>query len=105
MTDAQDAARCLIKHRKPRQGDLSVWWIPQVPGKPFRCPVKTPQEGKLLLDCLAQYDLFQLAHHIKPDFSNAGGLTIWNAGDWEGWEDEDGNDIDSTTTFQTCQPT
>jgi hypothetical protein len=93
----REAGRSLLKHPKPKGGDLSVWWIPQVPGEPFRWPVKTPKEGKLLLDCLAQYDLFQLANRIKPDFSNAGGLNVWIDGEWEEWEDEEGNDIDHST--------
>ena len=73
---------------------LRVWWIPQVPGKPFTAEVATVAEGRLLLDVLAAYDLFQLANRIKPDYSNAGGLHEWNAetGEWEDFYDEDGDD-------------
>ena len=71
-----------------REGDLKVWWIPQVPGAPFEVPVPTQEEGVRLLNALAAYDLFQLAHHIKPDYSNAGGLLIFCGGDWEDWDEE-----------------
>jgi hypothetical protein len=92
----QEAEQELLQHPPSKPGDLSIWWIPQIPGKPFRFPVGTPKEGKLLLDCLAQYDLFQLANNIKPDYCNCGGLSVWNDNEWEDWQDEHGNDIDNT---------
>ena len=72
-----------------------VWWIPQVPGKPFHVTVKTLAEARLILDTLAQYDLFQFENNIKPDYANAGGLEVYREG-WEEWEDESGEDIDHT---------
>ena len=78
----------------PKEGDLRVWWIPQVPGQPFIVPVKTTLEGRLLLDTLAEYDMFQLRENIKPDFSNAGGLNIWEDGEWVDYCDEEGDEID-----------
>ncbi len=76
-------------------GSLRVWWIPQVPMTPFRQPVSSVAEAKLLLDTLARYDAFQLEHRVKPDYSNAGGLEVFEDGEWTDWYDEDGNDIDS----------
>lgn len=58
----------------PKRGDLKVWWIPQIPMKPFYYPVNNIREAYILLDALAKYDIFQLENSIKPDFSNAGGL-------------------------------
>ena len=87
---------------KPTQGDLRVWWIPQVPMNAFYVPVKTVHEAKLILNTLALYDIFQFENHIKPDYSNAGGLEVYDdidgTGklDWGEWYDEDGNDIDDT---------
>jgi hypothetical protein len=79
-------------------GALRVWWIPQIPGKPFHAPVADLLEGKKVLDVLAKYDLFQLAHNIKPDFCNAGGLECFSQdgdGEWCEWYDpETGNNID-----------
>ena len=75
------------------QGDLKVWWIPQVPMKSFKVPVKNIDEAILLLDTLAKYDIFQYENNIKPDYCNAGGIRIWVADcDGEGnpgWEDYD----------------
>lgn len=87
---------------KPKFGDLRVWWIPQVPMTPFHVSVSSPAEAKKLLSVLADYDLFQLEHNVKPDFCNAGGLEVYEAGagdvedGWCDWyDDETGDDIDS----------
>jgi hypothetical protein len=72
---------------------LRVWWIPQVPMNPFHHAVKNIEEAKLLLDALAEYDLFQLENHIKPDFCNVGGLEVFEGEDgWCEWYDEETGD-------------
>jgi hypothetical protein len=43
----------------PKEGDLRVWWIPQVPMQAFYVPVKNIDEAILVLDTLAKYDIFQ----------------------------------------------
>lgn len=77
-----------------------VWWIPQVPGKRFEVAADTVQEGEKIMEVLANYDMFQFEHNIKPDYANAGGLLFWDKeldnddgsmGDWtefEEYEDE-----------------
>jgi hypothetical protein len=72
---------------------LRVWWIPQVPMEPFYVDVRSITEAKLVIKTLADYDLFQFDHHIKPDYSNVGGLEEFVDGKWIDWEDEDGYDI------------
>lgn len=86
--------------KKTRRGEhaqrlLRVWWIPQVPGKPFRVDVASVDQAKLLLTTLARYDLFQLEHNIKPDYCNAGGLEMFEDGEWVEWYDANGDDIDT----------
>lgn len=76
---------------------LRVWWIPQVPMKPFYYPVKDIETAKILLDVLALYDKFQYKNNVKPNYSNAGGLEEWDAGHGGGWieyYDEEERDID-----------
>lgn len=82
---------------KPKEGDLKVWWIPQVPGKPFETPVGNVVEGKLLLKTLARYDQFQFRNNIKPDYCNVGGLMVFECGEWTDWYSEDGEGIDHYT--------
>jgi hypothetical protein len=79
----------------PKVGDLKVWWIPQVPGKPFETPVATLVEGKLLIETLARYDEFQFKHKIKPDYSNAGGLMVFDEDhEWSDWSGDYGEELD-----------
>lgn len=78
------------------EGDLRVWHIPQVPGKPFHVPVASVQEAIRILNTLAYYDIFQFANRIKPDYTNAQGLEIFEDGEWQEWHDEHGNDIGET---------
>ena len=75
---------------------LRVWWIPQVPMDPFYVPVNNLVEARLILDAFAQYDDFQLKNNIKPDYSNVGGLQMWDDGEkaWFDWEDDDGLDFE-----------
>lgn len=96
----------------PPTPQLKVWWIPQVPGKPFVVLLNSFAQAKVLLDALAQYDLFQLANNVKPDYSNAGGLEIYDAsctngpGTNYGWTDfytDDGDDIDALTLAQCVE--
>lgn len=61
----------------PRLGDFQIWWIPRIPGKPFTKRVSTPEEGKLLLDVLAEYDLFLLENRLREDFAVVGGLSVY----------------------------
>ena len=68
---------------------LRVWWIPQVgaSSEVFYVPVQSVEEGKKVLDILAAYDAFQLQNRFKPDYSNVGGLQVYNSesGDYEDW--------------------
>ena len=84
------------------ENKLRVWWIPQVGAisEAFYVPVQSVEEGKKVLDMLAAYDAFQLQNRIKPDYSNAGGLQIYNPeiADYEDWyletDDDYFDDVD-----------
>jgi hypothetical protein len=70
--------------------------------KPFRVAVKSVDEAKLLLNTLADYDIFQFENKIKPDYCNAGGLEVFDESDdtdspdgsWSDWSNDDGDTID-----------
>jgi len=80
---------------------LQVWWIPQVPMKSFKVSVDSVEEGVKIMNALADYDIFQFENNIKPDYSNAGGLQMWdkdhdgngNPG-WVDWYDEETGEDD-----------
>lgn len=74
---------------------LKVWWIPQIPMKAFEVDVASVAEAVKVMDVLAYYDIFQFENNIKPDYSNAGGLVMWDDSDqeWVDWyDDESGHD-------------
>lgn len=73
---------------------LRVWHIPQIPGEAFRVSVESPEEAAKVLEILAQYDNFQFEQNVKPDYSNAAGLEVFEDGEWCEWYSEDGEDID-----------
>ncbi len=73
---------------------LRVWWIPQVPMKPFYVPVSSLEEGAKLLDVLAAYDMFQFENNVKPDYCNVGGLDVFEDGEWCSWMDEETGEDD-----------
>jgi hypothetical protein len=80
------------KNKNIQEGTLRVWHIPQVPMKPFHVAVRNIREAKLILDALAFYDIFQFENNIKPDYSNASGLEVFENGEWSEWYDEDSGD-------------
>ena len=88
----------------PKEGALRVWHIPQLPGAAFRVDVASPREGALLLRALADYDLFQLNHNIKPDYSNVQGLEVFEDGEWSDWYDAEGNGIDDVADELLAPP-
>lgn len=73
---------------------LRVWWIPQVPMKPFYVPVRDFREAILIMDTLALYDDFQYKNNIKPDYCNTGGLQTYDESEheWVDWYDEETGD-------------
>ena len=82
------------KRRRAKKGALRVWWIPQVPGEAFHVRVKSVEQAKFTITLLADYDQFQLDQRVKGDYSNAGGLQMWDGEEWTEWYSEDGEDID-----------
>lgn len=69
---------------------MRVWWKPQVPMRSFYVPVENIGEGAKIIQVLTDYDLFQYENRIKPDYSNMGGIEVFNEelNSWEDWEIE-----------------
>ena len=82
-----------------KEGDLKVWWVPQVPGEAFEVPVPSVEAGAILLNVLAEYDAFQYINGVKPDYSNAGGLQEFDGTEWLDWEDLDSFEQDPSENF------
>lgn len=75
---------------EPQEGDLLVWYIPQVPMKAFerRLPHREGDEEKelalaaLLLDTIISFSIFEFENRIKPDYSDAAGISRFEDGEW-----------------------
>ena len=65
-----------------------------MPMESFNVPVKNTDEAILIMETLANYDIFQYENGIKPDYCNAGGLNVFENGEWIEWENENGEQID-----------
>ena len=72
----------MTENKTPQNGDLKVWWIPQVPMTSFNIDVENIVEAKLLLETLADYDIFQYENKVKPDYSNMGGVMVYDGQEW-----------------------
>jgi hypothetical protein len=88
---------------EPKEYDLRVWHIPQIPMDPFHVPVNSIEEARKVLDVLANYDLFQFDNNIKPDYCNMNGLEVFENGEWLEWESADGDNIKSIELPQASE--
>lgn len=75
------------------EGDLKIWWVPQIPMDAFEVAVPDLRTAAILLNTLADYDQFQFEHNVKPDYANMGGLQVFEDDDWSDWWSEDGEDF------------
>jgi hypothetical protein len=69
--------------------------------EPFFVNVDSVTEGVKIMDVLADYDIFQFENLVKPDYSNDGGIQMFDESDntdspdgsWVDWcDDETGED-------------
>ena len=89
---------------KNNEGDLRVWWIPQVPMKPFYVDVSSVDEARKILDVLGDYDAFQFAFNVKGGSSSAGGLQVFRDWRWVEWSDRMGNSVNDLEYKVLCAP-
>ena len=82
----------------PQEGDLRIWWVPQVPCAAFEQDVPNIETARVVLDILAGYDDFQVQERIKGDYTNAGGLHVFEDGEWIEWRDPE-TDLDIDGNF------
>lgn len=82
---------------------IKVWWIPQLPMKPFEVIVSSFTIAHVLLNTLANYDLFQFENRIKPDYSNMGGVQVFKDGQWEDFDGDGMYDFDDLTLAQCVE--
>jgi hypothetical protein len=74
----------------------------------FHVDVESVEEGAKILSVLAEYDSFQYETGVKPDYSNAGGLSMFDPddkedgpdGSWYDWFSEEAGTDDFDEYFE-----
>lgn len=74
--------------RTAKPGDLRVWNIINPPREPETYPVKDADHAVRLINALADSQLL-----IREIECNAFGLEVYRGGEWEEWEDGNGDCI------------
>lgn len=82
---------------KPAEGDLRVWYVPQVPGKPYEVDMPTQDlaTAVLVLDAIIGLSNFEFENRIKPDYSDMAGIARFDGDDWEDVDDAEIDAIES----------
>lgn len=90
-----------------------VYWVAQIPGKPFYVSVASVAEGVKIMNVLAAYDGHQFEQKVKPDYANTGGLEVFDPNDteenpygsWVNWFDEATGEDDPEAFLLQASPT
>lgn len=72
---------------------LRVLYNPQVPGKPYTREVSSLEDAALVADTLTSFSDFEYKNNIKPDYSDALDLEVYEDGEWVTWYSLDGEDF------------
>jgi len=76
-------------HYEPKPGDFMVWYIPQIPMPAFEVQVDDPLAGLALLDVISRFSMYEFEQGVKPDYSDAAGVSRYETDgeDGFGWYD------------------
>lgn len=78
-----------MKDVLPTEGDLRVWYCPQVPCPALKIPAPDLATARIVYNALIDLSTFEFDHRIKPDYCDMGGIERFEDGEWCGVEDED----------------
>lgn len=79
-------------------GDLRVWYIPQVPMKPYEVDVPRRsstndstylEQAAFVLEAIVGLSIFEFENRVKPDYSDAVGISCFDGEEWEDLDDEE----------------
>ena len=80
------------------EGDLQVWYVPQVPGKAYTVEVVRRdgstdaaylESAVAILNAIVGLSIFEFMNKIKPDYSDAAGIDRMEDGEWCYVEEEE----------------
>lgn len=85
----------------PTEGDLRVWYIPQVPSESYEVDIPRRdgtsesaylEQAAFVLSAIIGLSIWEFDHRVKPDYSDAAGIARF---DGEDWEDVDPDEYDA----------
>lgn len=81
---------------EPEEGDLRIWYVPQVPMPAYTRSIESVEEGFKTLEVIYELAIFEFENKVKPDFCNMGVVAryeIDGAGGFDWYDvDEDENE-------------
>lgn len=79
------------------EGDIMVWYIPQVPMKAYeiRVPSRDLAEAQRIQEAVIGLSYFEYLNNVKPDYSDASGISRYESDgeDGFGWFDVDDDEL------------
>jgi hypothetical protein len=58
-----------------KEGDLMVFYVPQLPMNAFEYPVPDLKTAAIVLDALERLSLFEFENRVKPDYADMSGVS------------------------------
>jgi hypothetical protein len=88
----------------PAEGDLRVWYIPQIPGKPYEVDIPRRagasdaaylQQAAFVIEAIIGLSIFEFENRIKPDYADMSGIARFEDGEWCDVEEDEYADLAS----------
>jgi len=71
---------------------FKAWYIPQVPMQAFEREFSDLATAKVVLNAIIDFSIFEFKNRVKPDYSDAAGIAVWDGEDWEDLDDSEWSD-------------
>ncbi|OZB79885.1 hypothetical protein [Microbacterium sp. 13-71-7] len=74
-----------------------IWYVPQVPMKAFTREFDDLDAAKMVLNAVIDFSIFEFENDVKPDYSDAAGISRWESDgdggfDWFDLEEDEWRD-------------
>jgi hypothetical protein len=77
-----------MSQRIPSEGDIRVWYIPQVPMSAYEVdvPSRKLSEAVRIQDAIIGLSIFEYKNRVKPDYADAAGIVRYESDGEGGFE-------------------
>lgn len=94
-----------MTNTNPVEGDLRVWYIPQIPMAPYEVDIPRRagssdsaylEQAVFVLDAIIGLSVFEFENRVKPDYSDMPGISRFEDGEWCDVDEEEYVDLTNT---------